>query len=59
MSKVTNISMTNSKVKEEKADDNILFTLKINNISLRSRLEIIGKLTKNEQDQILTILGIK
>lgn len=55
---VSGLVISNGQSKKEKPTDNILYTLKINNTSLNSKLEVHGKLTKEEQDKILFILGV-
>ena len=55
---VSGLVISNGQSKKEKPTDNILYTLKINNTSLNSKREVHGKLTKEEQDKILFILGV-
>ena len=43
----------------ETKGDKILFTLKINNVTRRNRIEIIGELTQDEKQKLFELLGIK
>jgi hypothetical protein len=45
--------------KPETEGDKILFTLKINNVTRRNRIEIVGELTHEEQVKLFDMLGIK
>jgi len=45
--------------KPETEGDKILFTLKINNVTRKNRIEIVGELTHEEQVKLFDMLGIK
>lgn len=45
--------------KPETEGDKILFTLRINNVTRKNRIEIVGELTHEEQVKLFDMLGIK
>jgi DNA-directed RNA polymerase alpha subunit len=45
--------------KPETENDKLLFTLRINNVTRRNRIEIIGELTQDEKQKLFELLGIK
>lgn len=45
--------------KPETKGDKLLFTLKVNNITRKHRIEIIGELTQEEKRKLFEMLGIK
>lgn len=45
--------------KPETEGDKLLFTLKVNNITRKHRIEIIGELTQEEKRKLFEMLGIK
>ena len=45
--------------KPETENDKLLFTLRINNVTRKNRIEIIGELTLEEQVKLFDLLGIK
>ncbi len=45
--------------KPETEGDKLLFTLRINNVTRKNRIEIVGELTHEEQVKLLDMLGIK
>ena len=45
--------------KPETENDKLLFTLRINNVTRKNRIEIIGELTHDEQVKLFDLLGIK
>lgn len=58
-SRPDHIAITNGKALREKADDSIIYTLRINNTTRGSRLEVSGKLTREQQQRIFEILGVE
>ncbi len=45
--------------KPETENDKLLFTLIINNVTRKNRIEIVGELTHEEQVKLFDMLGIK
>lgn len=45
--------------KPETENDKLLFTLRINNVTRKNRIEIVGELTHEEQVKLFDMLGIK
>jgi hypothetical protein len=45
--------------KPETENDKLLFTLRINNVTRKNRIEIIGELTLEDQVKLFDLLGIK
>jgi len=45
--------------KPETKNDKLLFTLRINNVTRKNRIEIVGELTHDEQVKLFDMLGIK
>ncbi len=45
--------------KPETENDKLLFTLRINNVARKNRIEIVGELTHEEQVKLFDMLGIK
>jgi hypothetical protein len=45
--------------KPETEGDKLLFTLRINNVTRKNRIEIVGELTHEEQVKLFDMLGIK
>ena len=45
--------------KPETENDKLLFTLRINNVTRKNRIEIVGELTHEDQVKLFDLLGIK
>ena len=45
--------------KPETENDKLLFTLRINNVTRKNRIEITGELTQEEKQKLFDMLGIK
>jgi hypothetical protein len=45
--------------KPETEGDKLLFTLRINNVTRKNRIEIVGELTQDEKQKLFELLGIK
>ena len=45
--------------KPETKNDKLLFTLRINNVTRKNRIEIVGELTHEDQVKLFDLLGIK
>jgi hypothetical protein len=45
--------------KPETENDKLLFTLRINNVTRKNRIEIVGELTHEEQVKLFDMLWIK
>lgn len=45
--------------KPETENDKLLFTLRINNVTRKNRIEIVGELTLEDQVKLFDLLGIK